>query len=101
MLTDNDLAMLARVVEQYDDHQRPVTAEMLAETIETDRQSIEECLADLESNELLAPAGDGYRPTVTARELLELDLDLRNALVVLEFDDRSPDGQTDDGSGQL
>lgn len=108
MLTDIDLRLLARIVGRHDDTQQPVTAATLADVFDTEKPDIEERLASLAANELLTPAEDGYRPTVTARELLELDIDLEGNLVVLDFDppddslsretERSNDDRPDNGS---
>lgn len=86
MLTDLDLAVLAHVVEWYDDDQQPVTLAALAATLDADEAAIRDCLDQLVANDLLAPVADGYRPTITARELLELDIDFEESLVVLDFD---------------
>jgi len=96
MLTDIDLKLLARVVDRYDDSTGPVTAAGLADVVDGEESDIRECLAGLAANELLAPVEGGYRPTVTGRELLELDIDLENELVVFEFDSEHQ-GQSETG----
>jgi predicted transcriptional regulator len=109
MPTDLDMTLLARIVERYDDGQQPVTAASLADVLDRDESEIRDCLANLTANELLAPVDAGYRPTVTARELLALDIDLENELVVLDFDapeerppetrDRAEHGDDSPGEG--
>lgn len=101
MLTELDLTLLARIVERYDDDERPVTPATLSDVVDADESAIEVCLTELASHELLAPVDGGYRPTITARELLELDIDLEDALVVLEFEAPDDDPvQTQDDSGE-
>ena len=91
MLTELDLKLLAHIVERYGDDERPVTPATLSDVVDADESAIEVCLEELKTNELLAPVDGGYRPTTTARELLELDIDLEDALVILDFE--APDGE--------
>jgi len=86
MLTDLDMAVLAHVVEQYDESQQRVMTADLAGALDADESEIRDCLGQLVANDLLAVVGDGYRPTITARELLALDIDFEDSLVVLDFD---------------
>lgn len=65
--------LLSEIVDRYDSHDRPLTRTELARCL--DSEDIGECLAELTDYELVVPVDeDCYRPTVTARELLELDL---------------------------
>jgi len=86
MLTDLDLAVLTQIVEQYDDNQQPVTPADLDDTLDADESAIRDCLGPLVASDLVVVVGDGYRPTITARELLALDIDFEESLVVLDFD---------------
>jgi predicted transcriptional regulator len=100
MLTDLDLKLLERIVERYDEGRQPVTPAALSDVLDADATTIEACIDDLVANEMLAPVDDGYRPTITARELLDLDIDLEGSLIVLEFeapDDEQPSETRDDG----
>jgi Domain of unknown function. len=101
MLTELDLTLLARIVERYGDGERPVTPATLSDVIDAEESAIEVWLDELASHELLAPVDGGYRPTITARELLELDIDPEDALVVLEFEAPDDDPvQTQEDSGE-
>ena len=100
MLTELDLTLLARIVERYDHDERPVTPATLSAVVDANESAIEVCLAELASNELLASVDGGYRPTITARELLELDIDPEDALVILAFEAPDDDpARTQDDSG--
>lgn len=68
--------VLERIVEQYDEEEQPVTAVEVGVSCAIDEESVRACFETLERNHLIVPVSDsGYRPTITARELLELDLD--------------------------
>ncbi len=71
----NKLRLLRWLVDRYDTEREPVTPAEVAEHFDGDTGAVDDALDSLESRCLLATAGDGYRPTVTARELLELDID--------------------------
>lgn len=86
METELDLDVLEPIVARYDELERPVTARELVGVLEPSQSVIADCLSELADNELLAPEGDGYRPTITARELLELDIDAKSSMVVLDFE---------------
>lgn len=74
-------AVLVAVVEQYDGE--PLTREAIARRTGADDAAVDECLATLVDTELLAATESGYRPTVTGREFLALDVDLQD-IVALE-----------------
>lgn len=76
-----DVNLLTRVVETYDDSGRPVSASDLSGE-GSDVAEIETSLRALHTNHLVAPLDGGYRPTTTARELLELDLEDGAFLIV-------------------
>jgi predicted transcriptional regulator len=67
--------LLQQVVARYDERNQPVTAASLADAVDSDVPDVTDRLARLEDCELLASEGAGVRPTVTGRELLELDID--------------------------
>lgn len=72
--------LLEAVVARYDDTNRPVSPDALDGAI--DGADVTDRLATLKRCGLLAAAGEGVRPTVTARELLALDIDDPEVLVV-------------------
>jgi len=93
-MSHNQLRILSRVVDRYDADQQPVTPAGIANATATDVEEIRACFDSLEENCLLTTVDDGgYRPTVTARELLELDID-EDSLLVL---DTCPDEPATDG----
>jgi predicted transcriptional regulator len=77
------LHVLSRLVIRYDERDAPVTPAEIARVVDADPETIREFFEDFESKHLLKPAGSGYRPTITARELLDLDLD-DDATVILD-----------------
>lgn len=79
------LDVLGELVRLYDERGAAVTPTELRRTLETDIETIWSCLAFLESNHLVKSVGLGYRPTVTARELLDLDVSV-DAVLVLDCD---------------
>lgn len=74
--------VLVAVVSIYGDSGDPVTAGTLADSLQVPEQALAEPLDTLCEFDLLAGTGDGYRPTVTARELLALDVELDDVLVL-------------------
>ena len=66
--------LLAAIVDRYDQSKEPVNPADFAQS-PTQLQSVRECFRDFESKHLLAREAGDYRPTVTARELLELHID--------------------------
>jgi len=68
------IELLAEIVARYDEREQPVEPADFAST-QGELRSVRSCFEDFESKYLLKAVGDGYRPTVTARELLELDVD--------------------------
>lgn len=75
-------ALLAFVAARYDELGRPVTADEAAARFDVSRASLRRQLDTLAGCELVARQGAGYRPTVTGRELL--DLDVAGDLVVVD-----------------
>lgn len=74
--------VLVEVVDQYEESGEPVTAAAIAESRGVSRTTLSQSLDSLCDFELLEPTEQGYRPTVTARELLALDIELDDALVL-------------------
>jgi predicted transcriptional regulator len=75
--------VLSRLVARYDEREAPVTPAEIATVVDADIATVRECFEDFESKHLLKPADSGYRPTITARELLALDVD-DDALLILD-----------------
>lgn len=86
MSSNLDPVILDDLVRRYDDDEQPLRPEELTDELDADREDIADCLEELEANDLLASLEDGYRPTVTVRELLELDIDFEETFVVLDID---------------
>jgi len=82
-MTLSHMEILSETVSRYDSRVAPVTATELASEMDADAETIRGCFEDFESKCLVKPADEGYRPTVTARELLELDVD-EGMLLVLD-----------------
>lgn len=81
----NELQLLRRLVERYDDTDQPLPPSAVADCVDGDVGRVETCLERFEANHLVTRVGDeGYRPTVTARELLELDIDLDDPVFILD-----------------
>jgi len=73
--TPSPHALLAFVAEQYDARERPVTAVDAAAAFDTSMECVSRLFRRLRDCELLAAVEGGYRPTVTGREYLALDID--------------------------
>jgi len=74
--------LLEQVVAQYDETDGAVSPDRLATAVDEDLTSVGKRLARLERCELLTTVDGGVRPTVTARELLALDIDDPDLLVI-------------------
>lgn len=82
-MTIAPIELLSALVHRYDERGEPVTPAELAETVDADAALVREQFESFESKHLSKCVGAGYRPTVTARELLELDIG-DDALVILD-----------------
>jgi len=74
--------VLVEIVDQYEESEEPVTARAVAESQDVSREVLTQSLESLCEFELLKPTERGYRPTVTAKELLALDIELDDAVVL-------------------
>jgi len=74
--------LLEQLVALHDRRERPVAVAALADRLETDPATVRETLEPLHSSRLAEPREDGWVPTVTARELLDLDVDLDDPVVI-------------------
>jgi len=87
-MTVSPLEVLAEAIALYDARPAPVTPTELAEALDADVDTTRAYVTDFESKHLLQRVSDGYRPTVTARELLELDIDDETGLILDPEPDR-------------
>lgn len=67
--------LLETAVSQYDGTEQPLTPAAVAAHIDAPPAAVEEAFDRFVECELLVAAEDGFVPTITARELLELNLD--------------------------
>jgi predicted transcriptional regulator len=67
--------ILAALVARYDERGSPLSPAVLADAVDGDPRAVERCLDRLVGCELAAAEPEGYRPTVTGREFLDLDID--------------------------
>jgi hypothetical protein len=67
--------VLAAAVEYYDSANQPVTPAAITGSLDRSEAAIATRFHQLVDCELLAVVEDGYRPTVTGREFLELDVE--------------------------
>jgi predicted transcriptional regulator len=67
--------LLEYVVERYDREERPVRPDDAANDLGIEESVASHCLAAFADCYLVVDEDEGYRPTVTARELLALDWD--------------------------
>lgn len=73
-MTLSPYQLLERTVSEYEDQQRPLTPAEAARRFGLSPNEVAARFERLAKCELLARVDEGYRPTVTARELLELDV---------------------------
>jgi DNA-binding IclR family transcriptional regulator len=92
-MTPSPYRLLEFVVATYDDLDRPLTPADTATQFGMPRENAVECFGKLVECELLTKADDGYRPTITARELLELDIDDEFVVVDANLEECDPDQQ--------
>jgi predicted transcriptional regulator len=74
--------VLVELVELADDTGEPVGEATLAAALAVPSPELAGPLDSLAAFDLVAETGEGYRPTVTARELLAADIELDDALVL-------------------
>ena len=79
--------LLAFVVAAYDERDESPTPAAVADRFGTSTEAATAGLERLADCELLAQDDGGYRPKVTARELLELDVDGEFVVVDANADD--------------
>ena len=76
--------VLETAVHRYDSTGQAVTPSAIEDSLTLPEADIAERLAKLADCELLVHTGEGYRPTVTAREFLALDIDCGPIIVDTE-----------------
>jgi len=74
--------VLVTIRDKYDAVNEPVCPQQIATAVGTPPKQIRPILESLYRNEFLAKTERGYRPTVTAREFLELEVKLSDVAVV-------------------
>ncbi|MGB9951030.1 hypothetical protein ACOZ4F_01300 (plasmid) [Haloarcula marismortui] len=79
--------VLVTVRDEYDAVDEPVGPKQIATAVGTTSKQIRPILESFCRNEFLVKTADGYRPTVTAREFLELDVELSDVAVVEIIED--------------
>lgn len=85
-MTGFQLEVLSCIVDRYDAGNGPVTAASVASDVDCDVRTIQSCLRDLEAYDLIARVeAGGYRPTITGREMLELDL-REDSILILDIE---------------
>lgn len=75
-------AVLVSLVERYDETDCPVTPGALADSLDRTESDLHRTVERFCAVELAAREGAGYRPTVTARELLAAGIDLDGAIAL-------------------
>jgi predicted transcriptional regulator len=74
--------VLVAVCDEFDAVDEPVSTQQIAAAVGTTPGQIQPTLDSFCQAEFLAQKADRYRPTVTAREFLELDVELSDVAVV-------------------
>lgn len=77
-------SVLESLVSHHDRESRPVAAARLADRLGAETAAVRDRLDALGSYGLVkrGPDGDGYVPTITAHELLKLDVDEESVLII-------------------
>lgn len=75
-------AVLRTTVEAYDADGEPVSVETIAASTGTTASQVVPVLRSLQQAEFVVETDDGYRPTITAREFLELGVTLESVTAV-------------------
>lgn len=74
--------VLVELVESAGESDEPVSPQRLAESLAEPEPEVSDSLESLREFELVAATPDGYRPTVTAHDLLAIDIELDETLVL-------------------
>lgn len=89
-MTPSPYETLEALVDRFDEAGAPISPESLADRLNADPDEIRDLLAVLQSHELITETGDGdVTPTVTGRELLELDVSDDDFVVIEARDDEN------------
>jgi Holliday junction resolvasome RuvABC ATP-dependent DNA helicase subunit len=87
-------ALLTEITDRYQQAGEPVAVQELCESLDVPESAIEDSLDSLCEFELLERTDSGCRPTVTARELLALEID-PDEVLVLDFVDAEGEPETE------
>lgn len=74
--------VLVEIVDTAQESGEPVTIRELADSLEVPESTVSDRIDSLREFELVARTQQGYRPTVTAHDLLQKDPDFEDLLVV-------------------
>jgi len=74
--------VLVTLRDRYDATEEPVAAGTLAELCDQPPADVLPVLRSLCGTDFVVETDDGYRPTVTAREFLQLDVELEDVVAV-------------------
>jgi predicted transcriptional regulator len=74
--------VLVSLVDDYEASGQPQSATALADGLDDSTATVVAHLDSLCELDLISRVGDGYRPTVTGRELVALDIDPSGILVL-------------------
>ncbi|WP_181685310.1 hypothetical protein [Halorhabdus salina] len=85
-MDDPNCPVLAAAVAFRDDTGRVVTATALTDRLDREEAAIADRLERLVDCELLAPMEGGFRPTVTGREFLDLDVECGPLIVDVDYE---------------
>lgn len=80
-------AVLVAVRDEFDAVDEPVSPQQIATTVGTAPKQVQPILDSFCRAEFLSKTSEGYRLTVTAREFLELDVELSDVAVVEIIDE--------------
>ena len=78
----SEQSVLVAVVEQYDDTGEPPSSSAVAARTDGDDDAVAAALERLAASEFLVETATGFRPTVTAREFLALDIEVDDIVAV-------------------
>jgi predicted transcriptional regulator len=74
--------VLVEVVDRYRESSEPVSRQRISRSLDCPPSDVSPSLDRLADFELVEATAEGYRPTVTACELLELEVELDDVLVL-------------------
>jgi predicted transcriptional regulator len=78
----SEQSVLVAVVQRYDNTGEPLSTAAVAARTDGDDDAVAAALERLAASEFLVETATGYRPTVTAREFLALDIEVDDIVAV-------------------